>query len=538
MKRKLLIYLLLFWFASNANAQKQVNTDSLQRLLNKSIPDTSKISILNVLAEEHLYIDQEKMHAYALSALELSKETANMKGIAVAYNNLGIYHRVKGRYDEAIDFHFKSLDMMEELEDIDGIARCYNLIGIIYYSLEHWDLSLEYYLLALDINYKHDDKKWIAGNCNNIGMIYEQQKEYEKAYEYYHKSLEINIELGNKNWIANNYGNIGSLYQKTGNPQSLEYFQKRLKINEEQKDSMGIASSNHLIGNYFFNEGLTAKSISYLINSHELAESIRALSIQASASEILSKAFNKLEDYKSALYYEKLNKLYSGRLKHATNTEKITRLEMKYSYDKEQQIEAHDFERSKLVQTLLAFVLLSILIFSIYIYNKLRHKARKQKLAQSSMKLGNHLLEEELAFKGKMLQDNISYLLEINELFTAIISKFDKIQVQSKAENKQIIREIIGSIQTGMNDDVWEEFDIRFNQIHKEFYQKLNELFPDLSVNDKKLCAYLKLKMTSREIAILTSMSIKSIETARSRLRKRLNIKNKSQTLSEFFENI
>jgi hypothetical protein len=179
-----------------------------------------------------------------------------------------------------------------------------------------------------------------------------------------------------------------------------------------------------------------------------------------------------------------------------------------------------------------------LLIFILLLLNRQRIKSRQNRIEQETLSLGNKMLEEELKFKERMLEDNIKYLLDINDLLASTIDKFNTLKISSKPENRPVIKEIISMLQTGINDDLWKEFDFRFNQIHKDFYNRLNKRFPDLTINEKKLCAFLKLKMTTKEIASITSLSIKSIETARSRLRKKLNLEDNSKNLTDFLAEI
>lgn len=539
MERLKTIGFLLLLLQLTIRAQVPDDVDSLKLLLDKQVNDTIKVQMLNQLAEDHLYIDHEKIYDYAKQALELSEVANYQKGIALSYNNLGTYFRTKGIYDESIDYYFNALDIMEKLNDEVGIARAYNLIGILYYYLENYPLSLEYYLMAMEINVRQNDVKWIAGNSNNVGMILERQGRYDEALEYYFKSLEMNIQLGNKSWMANNYGNIGSLYLEMDQPEkSLDYFNKRLAIKEEQQDIDGLARSNFLIGSYYLKIKDPAAAIPFLEKSHEQALQSKSLPILDDSSEGLSIAYGLTTDYANALKFEKLNKVYGDSLKLASNMEKITRLQMQYQHQKDQQISILKHDKSKIIQGLLAIALFFVLVFILLIFNRQRIKSKQHSIEHNKLTLGNRLLQEELEFKENMLQDNINYLLTINELLSNTISKFNDLKSNSKPENQKIIKEIIHNLQSGINDDIWEEFELRFNQIHKDFYQRLNARFPDLSTNDKKLCAFLKLQMTTKEISAITSLSIKSIETARSRLRKKLNLKDKPEKIADFLNKI
>jgi DNA-binding CsgD family transcriptional regulator len=74
--------------------------------------------------------------------------------------------------------------------------------------------------------------------------------------------------------------------------------------------------------------------------------------------------------------------------------------------------------------------------------------------------------------------------------------------------------------------------------VHSEFYTTLRKLYPDLSPADEKLCAFLRLNMSSKEIAAVSQQSIKSVEVARARLRKKLNLTNTNSNLVSHLANL
>jgi len=75
-----------------------------------------------------------------------------------------------------------------------------------------------------------------------------------------------------------------------------------------------------------------------------------------------------------------------------------------------------------------------------------------------------------------------------------------------------------------VDNTVWNEFEVRFQQVHRDFYQKLTERYPDLTPNEIKICAFLKLNMTTKDISAITFQTVKSIQVARNRLRKKMGI--------------
>ncbi len=534
MGRIIAILALYFSFCVNSNAQDQHFVDSLTNLLNGNLSDTMRINLLNKIASDYFYINPEKINDFANEALKKSEKINYKKGIAQSFNNLGIYYRTKGVYDLAIDYSFNSLSIMENIKDYQGIARCYNLIGIIYYYLENYDLSLEYYSKALVLNKEQNDSRWIAGNYNNIGMIYEKKSDYKKALEFYFKALEANIDLNNKNWIATNYGNIGSLYLEMHNDKSIEFFNKRLEINIEQDDLAGTTRAKYLIGKYFISKQKYDSAVIYLLSSYALADSLGSLLNLSNSSQELSKAYAGMNNYKMALYYNKIYKKYSDSLNIQDNAQKITRIEMQYKYRKDEQLNDLQYQQAKLILISFAVGLFLLVIAILLIFNKQRSRIKQHSMEQKKLGIEKKLLEEELLFKDQLLKDNINYLLSKNELITSVSEKLISKKSNFKKENHKIIDDIFQELQAGISGEAWEEFEIRFNQVHTDFYKNLNTEYPHLSSNDKKLCAFLRLGMATKEISSIMNLPVSSVETARTRLRKKLNLMNTKTNLTEF----
>lgn len=515
-------------------SQDQKYIDSLMKGLDSPLEDTARVNLLNKIASELFYVNQEQIYEIAEQALELSETSDYKTGIAEAYNNLGIYFRLKGMYELAIEYTYKSLDIMEQTKNISGIGRCYNLIGIIYYNLNNNETGLEYFNKALEIAIQQNDRKWISGNYNNLGLVYEKISEYGKALECYQKALDINIELNNKNWIATNYGNIGSLYQKMGNPKCIEYYFKRLQLKVELKDAAGIAYSSYLIGKYYNTQNKFKEALPFLSESYAINDSIGSLFQASRITFELSTAYAGLKNYEKAYSFHALYKQYDDSLNFEESTQKITRLEMQYNFKKEQPLKEMSYQKTKLLQFASGIFLIFMVITIILLISRQKAMANQQSLEQKKLLLENNLMHEELIFKDELLQNNIDYLVTKNNLISNISEKLIKEKQAFVRENQHLINEIILELQSGMDNDLWEEFELRFNQVHVDFYKNLNINAPHLTLNDKKLCAFLRLNMSSREIAAITHQSISSIETARTRLRKKLEISNTDISLQEY----
>ncbi len=130
------------------------------------------------------------------------------------------------------------------------------------------------------------------------------------------------------------------------------------------------------------------------------------------------------------------------------------------------------------------------------------------------------------------------YLVKKNELINFISGKLIKAQGKFKKENQKQIQQIILNLQSNIRFQYLGIFEERFRDVHQDFYRNIDEKFPQLSENDRKLCAFLRLNMSTKDIAAITHQNPNSIEVARTRLRKKLNISNTDISLVSFISNV
>ena len=110
-------------------------------------------------------------------------------------------------------------------------------------------------------------------------------------------------------------------------------------------------------------------------------------------------------------------------------------------------------------------------------------------------------------------------------------------QIQEKSSNptvKKEVQQLINLLNFDVKlDEDWEHFAHHFDQVHVNFLKNLREHFPQLSSNDYKLCAYLRMNLSTKEIAPLLNISVRGVEGSRYRLRRKLNLPNDAN-LTEF----
>ena len=126
-------------------------------------------------------------------------------------------------------------------------------------------------------------------------------------------------------------------------------------------------------------------------------------------------------------------------------------------------------------------------------------------------------------------------MIKKNETISQII---ELLNTKQNIENSSFFRQIILDLSSLQADGLWDEFEIRYQQVHNKFYEQLQATSPNLTTNERRLCAFLRLNMTTKDVSSITGQSTRSIEVARTRLRKKLNITNSETSLTEFLNSL
>jgi CheY-like chemotaxis protein len=152
----------------------------------------------------------------------------------------------------------------------------------------------------------------------------------------------------------------------------------------------------------------------------------------------------------------------------------------------------------------------------------------------SDLKKVHHEIVES---KKRELTSNAIRLINISEMNNTLIADLEKIHDQPDEKKSELIRNITNRLSVKPSENIWNEFDTHFRNVFDSFYKTIIQQFPDLTPGELKLCAFLRLNLTSKEIAALTFQIPKSIDQARYRLRKKMNL-DQDENLTEFLMKI
>ncbi|PDS26341.1 LuxR family transcriptional regulator [Flavobacterium branchiophilum] len=188
---------------------------------------------------------------------------------------------------------------------------------------------------------------------------------------------------------------------------------------------------------------------------------------------------------------------------------------------------------------LIYFVVFGVMAYYINKFYKIYYQKQEQKLIaennrlleiaaleneQQLMKLKNEQLSQDVDAKSKELAVSTMSLIKKNELLELI--KEDLKKTSKESENRSI-KSMISTINKNITEeDNWNKFREAYDTTDKDFLKKMKTAHPSLTPSDLKLCAYLRLNLSSKEIAPMLHISIRSVEVKRYRLRKKLNLEH------------
>ncbi|RCH55704.1 transcriptional regulator [Mucilaginibacter hurinus] len=166
------------------------------------------------------------------------------------------------------------------------------------------------------------------------------------------------------------------------------------------------------------------------------------------------------------------------------------------------------------------------------------HELELEKSEKELVKLRNEKLESEVEFKNSELASSAMNLVQKKEFLLKVKEELQRLNESGRemveiADIKKILRLL--SEEKKVNEE-WEQFSVHFNKVHADFLNVVKERYPTINQQELKLCAYLIMNLSSKEIAQLMAISVRGVEISRYRLRKKLQIPTEVNLFEFLFE--
>lgn len=493
----------------------------------------------------------------------------------------GMYINATVVLDDAISMIEKLKDKEKDSLLIDTYIDCINWKGLSLSYMSNFDKALECFI-AIEKYNNNKNNRYSAKAYNGMGVVFAMNNNNTLAEEYYKKSLVIGKKVKGFNLFPA-YSNLGAVFMAKNDLDSAQvYFLDAYKMVVLQKDrSREIASLQSLgmvsyrLGKYnlslkYYNEASDIaikegnySQLSYLkfnmIKSYlelgdyesgfrvanealKLAKQNKAKMLEYRVLKELSKLYEKQGDYKKSLKLIKQSLSISDSLFNYDSESKLLRqkndFDMYRIKSEKEFIDNHNALElaNRRLNNVMIWFLVGLLILILYIitirlikqYRINKQLSDKIEYIQIDDESRRVELEKEIEIKRRELTSTSLLIVKFNELSYLLNSKLRilKANQSSKSKDMEVIREMEELIAQFAPEKSWEQFKHHFEQISPEFYDKLDIQYPDLTIGEKRICALISLNLNTKEIASLTGKSVGAIETSKTRIKRKMNIKS------------
>lgn len=525
-------------------------------LLSASSPESgSEDNIKNLIskAEEMLKIDPSKAIYYSNMAIAEARKIENQSQLARALSTLGEAYMNQGDFDMGFESMTNALEYIPaDRSDLSAyiflrLSGCYTKLGDL-------ETAFQYVDKAIDICKKADDQKNLAMCYNSQGLVYILVPDNKKAEESFKKALDINRRLGNKKVVAANLNNL-CLYEGNTN-EKIAMLREAIAIN----DSLGTVWSlgenyNNLGTQYFYSKdylkGLaaldTAMMYAHQINAKELiSDNYRYASWIHEAMGNYTKAFISLKN----LYEMEQNLSSKDEMRQIELSLIQKRLKAK---EHEMILQEQAFQIKSLRMQSFIAILIAIAGLLLLLYVTFHNRQQKRiQILEASKKLDEQekelialklhqaeveaqAVQQELDYNRQELTDFAFFVRSRNDLLANIQSMLKEGYKLSGAEMDAHLRSINAYISQFNAKN--SETELLIDKVNAQFIDKLSKLHPDLSKNEQRLASLLRIGLSTKEIASVIDSTPKTVNMARYRLRKHLNLET-DESLTEYMKSI
>ena len=464
--------------------------------------------------------------------------TSAYKNMASVFFYMGLYEQSLTYFERCAVEAGKAEKIFEQLNAQTNRASIYSAIGEYGKSIDIYKKGK----LQLEQAYRIDGKEMpVVDKISfllNIGYNHVELKQYDKAYPFIDSALNIVKAAGSADLQMVRAKLLQTKAKALVNDGDAD--QALILLNEAEKiivlsgDKTTLLTIKGLRGKAFEQKGKIADALLLYQEGFKGANELGSMMLKRYFANDLSKLFQILQQSDSALRYVNLSKEYDIEAADSKLKEELANKEFleKFAVREKQLLKEKESDKQQYVLIIGSILILTIFLVLLYKkkYQRAELKQFKWKLDAEQLELDREQLQSKVDHQEKQLEE-FEYRLSKNALLQTLVG-----ELQSLGSNNKIDQ--IDLKQTEQSGKIWDEFDIRFLQTHAGFFDRLMKACPGLTMNERRLCAFLLLDMSTKEISIVTGQSIRAIEIARTRLRKKLNLIQTEISLFEYLSSI
>lgn len=533
---KFLIYgslavIFLFGISSNLRAQSvsaqlkiiqelqnRAAYDSARILANKllSMRELSTVEQLSVLISKQFsfyYLGQYDSLRAGLPALEKGIEL----GSSLYPELLIVRGMQKGEdalYVDAIRDFLEAEKLIMAAKNPQYLGMIYNSLASNFKDLEDMTRAKSYYKKAKIAFDNLGDKRAAAMVYNNLGTIYRKVNLLDSAIYVYWEASKLLLNLNNSFLLAQNTLNLGNVYEQKGELDQAEAaFLRCLELSESSKLQYGVLLSTVNLGNLYRLKKDYSRSGEWLNRALDLSNSMGLAREKGLVLERLSWLARDTNNFEEAYFQSVQASAIQDSLASESVKKEVQALQARFEMEKsENEVLSLKAKNQQATLGLLALGIgiLLLVTFSLYVLYRQKHLLAEKLLAESE----REVLSKAIQVKDMVLTSQALQLLQFKKRMEENTEDSDGTSEEKKhrfpaPESFYVLQQ---------------EFENRITSSNEDFYQNLLRDYPDLKPSELKLCSYLRLNLSTKELAEILNKSVRTIENTRFSIRKKMGL--------------
>lgn len=444
----------------------------------------------------------EHRQDYARNELELAK----------LYYRTGTFHKAFVHVNNAMDVYSEGRENKEHLE-------CVNLLGALYYACRDYDRSSDYFRQCAKGAESIRDTSMLLLALNNMAVYIYSQSDSVETKKLLLECAELCRQSGNTSFLSKVYINISLMSIR-----SKDFDAARRYLDAARPILTDVGEN----GQYYYysaiidyrqgNLDAAIVSLHKAVDLYSLGEFGER---RQACLELLQEIYAVRGDYENA--YNTLFNYYTASKQYDREGAVIELFKVQNEKLLNEQRE-EELSRKRALAVWLSvsvFLLVLISVLAVMMYKRREYEIRRR--------------EQELAARKEIEELKQMQQYKTDCLVNDTIENLNRLGARMNDEElqKELAR-ICGDLKDTKKRDEWMEIKSFVPKFESDFYRNLIQAYPSLTLNERRLCVFLNMSLTTKEISDITRQSVQSINTARGRLRRKLGINGDNISMQEF----
>lgn len=458
----------------------------------------------------------------------------------LAYNNLGRLFQRTHLEDLATNSYLKAVDIAKSRALPQYLNTLYNNLGLIYQQNKSYHQSLDYLKMALHQSRQQNDTMRIGLNLINMGVSLAALGEDTDAVKAYKEAIKYFIILNDSINLSPGYTALGNhFYDLQRYDSALSYFSQAIRYAPKLAYPWFHWVGDLNMGKTLLKLGYLDEAEIHLKNANRNFRQSNDLAMLIEAKRALKNLETERGNYRATMNYADSLILLQDSLLVKKSSKWASELQMNYAFAlKVKELDTLQTDSRRRQWMMMGGIALAVLIGGFIFFgfrnaNKLlkqRNIILKKEQEVNTLKLKNkaneqRVMQVQLEYKNRELAGKAIHLISRDEAFNQLRKTLTDGIKESAADRLNRIKDALSIIKAGENmEDEWHSFIVHFETVHPDFFRKLKKVNHRLTSNDLRICAYLTMDFSAKEIARIYNITPESVRKRKQRLREKLGL--------------